>query len=179
MTGGKVLARTIEVQHLPAEPVVIEASEAERAALAEAYGLVAVNAFRAEVVAEPGPRGSVNLEGRVTADIVQTCVVSLVPVDQTIDEDLAVRFVRRSDAPPEPKPGSEIVIDADTADPPEIIDGPTIDVGALVEEAFVLAIDPYPRAPGASLPGSPADDAGAAAGSPFAVLADLAKKRGE
>lgn len=179
MTEQKILSRTIDVAHLPAEPIVIDASEKERAALAATYGVVAVNALHAEVTATGGARGSVAIDGRVRAEIVQTCVVSLVPVSQTIDEELSLHFVRRSDAPPAPKPGTEVVIDADTPDPPEILSGPTIDVGALVEEAFVLAIDPYPRAPGASLPDEAADATDSEPSSPFAVLAGLAKPRSE
>lgn len=176
MIEDAVLSRTIDVIHLPADTIVIEATEAERARLAEAYELLAVNRFRAEVTATAGARGSVTIAGDVRADIVQTCVVSLVPVDQSIDETISVRFVRPGDAPEAPRVGAEVVIDADTPDPPEVLSGPTIDVGALVEEAFVLAIDPYPRAPGAELPAPGPGEGGEATPSPFAVLADLAKR---
>ncbi|TIV50461.1 MAG: DUF177 domain-containing protein, partial [Mesorhizobium sp.] len=47
--------------------------------------------------------------------------------------------------------GGEIVLDADGPDSPETFSGDTIDVGALAEQFFGLAIDPYPRKPGASL----------------------------
>ena len=40
---------------------------------------------------------------------------------------------------------------ADGPDSPETFSGDTIDVGALAEEFFELAIDPYPRKPGVSL----------------------------
>ena len=86
----------------------------------------------------------------MVADIVQTCVVSLVPVDQHIDETFQVRFVR--DPGKLPKVGAEVVVDPAAPDPPELLTGPTIDVGEIAEEYFVLAIDPYPHAPGATLP---------------------------
>jgi uncharacterized metal-binding protein YceD (DUF177 family) len=111
------------------------------------------------------------VEGHVVADIVQTCVVSLVPLDAHIDESFSIRFVR--DRSQIPAPGAEVVLDPDAPDPPELIDGPTIDVGALVEEHFVLAIDPYPRAPGAQLPAELAGEPDQAADSPFAALAKL------
>ena len=49
--------------------------------------------------------------------------------------------------------GGEIVLDADGPDGPETFAGDTIDVGALAEEFFALAIDPYPRKPGVDLAG--------------------------
>ena len=170
MSASSILSRPVSATEPPAAAIEIVASEAERAALAAAYDLVAVNAFAATVRVEPAGKG-VTVEGRVVADIVQTCVVSLVPVDQHIDETFSVRFTR--DAPPPPKPGTEIVIDTDAPDPPEPLDGPTVDVAALAEEYFVLAIDPYPRAPGASIPAEFAGDPDAAPDSPFAGLADL------
>ena len=42
--------------------------------------------------AELAGRGSIAVDGRVSADIVQECVVSLEPVEQAIDEPVAVRF---------------------------------------------------------------------------------------
>jgi len=47
--------------------------------------------------------------------------------------------------------GGEILIDAEGPDSPETFSGDTIDVGALAEQFFGLAIDPYPRKQGASL----------------------------
>ena len=124
----------------------------------------------------PGEKGAVTVDGRVVADIVQTCVVSLVPVPQHIDEPFTVRFVREAPAPP--KPGAEIVFEASEPDPPEVLEGPTVDVAALGEEYFVLAIDPYPRAPGATLPAEASDGDADGPESPFAALAALRKTPG-
>lgn len=175
MIEGAILSLPVDAVHLPADTVALAATEAQRAALAAAYDLVAVDTLAAEATLTAGPRGSVLVEGRVVADITQTCVISLVPVIQHIDEPFSFRFVRPADAPPAPKSGSEVVIDADAPDPPEILDGPTIDVGALAEETFALAIDPYPRAPGAALPETAAGGDDLGADSPFAILAKLAK----
>jgi uncharacterized metal-binding protein YceD (DUF177 family) len=126
------------------------------------------------VALRPGEPGAVEVEGRVVADIVQTCVVSLVEVEERIDEPFSVRFVPPG-SPEAPRPGVEAVVRADEPDPPEILAGPTIDVGALAEEHFVLAIDPYPRAPGASLPAE-ATLPPERGDSPFAALAELARR---
>lgn len=173
MKDRAILSLPVDVMHLPADAVTLAATDAERAALAEAYDLVAVDKLAAEATLTHGPRGSVLVEGRVVADITQTCVVSLVPVPAHIDEPFFFRFVRPGDVP-DPRPGSEVVIETDAPDPPEILDGPTIDVGALAEETFVLAMDPYPRAPGAALPEATPDD-DQTKDSPFAVLAKLKK----
>ena len=44
--------------------------------------------------------------------------------------------------------GGEIILDAEGPDSPETFSGDTIDVGALAEQFFGLAIDPYPRKAG-------------------------------
>ena len=173
MSDAPILSRQVAIVDLPAAAVEIVAGEAERRALAAANDLLAVNTLSASVDLARIPGGGIAVEGRIVADIVQTCVVSLVPVDAHIDETFAVHFVRAADRLL--KPGAEIVVDPDAPDPPELLDGPTIDVGALVEEYFVLAIDPYPRAPGARLPAELADDPDPAGESPFAALAELAR----
>ena len=83
--------------------------------------------------------------------------------------------MRAADAPPALKAGAEVVIDPDAPDPPEILDGPTIDVGAMAEENFVLAIDPYPRAPGAALPAEVVAEPSGRPILPFAVFGGLGK----
>lgn len=167
-----IVVRTVPVAELPAKPVEVQATAAERGRLAEAYDLREVKSLTAEVTLEP-IGGGVAVAGRVVADIVQTCVVSLVPVDEHIDEPFAVRFVR--DANRLPKPGTEIVVDPAADDPPELLEGTSIDIGALVEEYFALAINPYPRAPGAELPPEYAVEENTEPRSPFAALAGLAR----
>lgn len=173
MSQTAILSHPVGVADLPSAPVEIVARPTEREALAAAYDLVAVDALSATITVAPAPGGGVIADGRVVADIVQTCVVSLVPVNEHIDEAFSVQFVRD---PQRLLPSSsEILVDSSTVDPPELLDGPTLDLGALAEEYFALAINPYPRAPNAVLPG----DAGGAHSmqkdSPFAVLAELGK----
>jgi len=170
-----IIVRNMALAEMPAKPVEVEASAAERKRLAEAYDLREVKSLTASVTLEP-VGGGVAVEGRILADIVQTCVVSLVPVDEHIDEPFAVRFVR--DQNRLPKPGSEIVIDPAADDPPEPLESNSIDIGALVEEYFALAINPYPRAPGAELPADYSGVNDSAQQSPFAALAKLSKPGG-
>ena len=155
MSDKAIISRMLDAAHLPATGVEMEvgAGDAERAALAAAYDLVAVKGLSADGDGDARQQGIGQVEGRVIADIVQSCVVSLEPVAQHIDEAFSVRFVPPgSPDAAAPKPGKEVIIDPEAPDPPEVMEGTRIDVGALVEEMFVLAIDPYPRAPGAGLP---------------------------
>lgn len=177
MSERPILSRVVNVAEPPAADIAIVAGEAERQKLATACDVMAVNSLSATVTLTPGAKGGVTVDGRVVADIVQMCVVSLVPIDQHIDETFSVRYIRGAE--PQPKPGSEIVIDATLPDPPDILAGPTLDVGELVEEYFALAIDPYPRAPGAALSAEFAAEEDHGEASPFAALAALIKPPGK
>ncbi|PSJ63911.1 YceD family protein [Pseudaminobacter soli (ex Li et al. 2025)] len=145
----------VHVSRMPQKglPVVIEANEKQRAALAEAHGLEAVERFRAELLVTAWKRNGVKVAGQVEADIVQSCVVTLEPIESHISEEVSGLFL-----PDDSKLGregfetaGEILLSADGPDSPELFSGDTIDVGALAEEFFGLGIDPYPRKAGAEL----------------------------
>jgi hypothetical protein len=143
------------VAHLPQKglSVVLEADERQRDALAAEHDLLSVENYRAELVVAPWKRNGVKVSGRVEADITQACIVTLDPVAAHIDEPVEALFLpEQSKLGREGFEGSgEIILDADGPDSPETFSGDTIDVGALAEQFFGLAIDPYPRKPGASL----------------------------
>src|SRR6185437_6830415 len=102
-------------------PVVIEADEKQREALAEAHGLRAVKSLRAELMVTAWRRNGVRVAGTVVADIVQTCVVSLEPVENHIEEEVQGLFL-----PEDSKlgrlgfdGGGEIMLDVEGPDSPE------------------------------------------------------------
>jgi uncharacterized metal-binding protein YceD (DUF177 family) len=177
MIAAPILSWPVDVAEIGEGGLVrnFAADAGERQALASTLGLRDLRALTADVMLTQAGRSAIVVDGRLHADIVQTCVVSLVPVEQSIDEPISIRFVRAADQPT-PKPGGEVHLDAADIDPPEILRGPTIDLGPVLYEQFVLAIDPYPRAPGAELPAEAGDPGGTSGDSPFAVLAGL--KRG-
>ncbi len=146
----------VSVTRLPRKgmPVVIEASETQRAALAEEHGLLAVERLRAELAVSGWKRNGVKIEGRVEARIVQSCILTLDPIPNSIAEEISAVFLPEDSRLGRESfgEGGEILIDVDGPDSPETFSGDRIDVGALVEELFGLAIDPYPRKPGACLP---------------------------
>lgn len=143
----------VHVGRLPQKgmPVVIDADASQREALASEHGLLAVRRYRAELLVTPWRRNGVKVAGRVDAEIVQQCVVTLEPLDARVSADVEGLYL-----PEDSKlgregfdTGGEIMLDADGPDGPELFSGDTIDAGALAEEFFGLALDPYPRKPGA------------------------------
>jgi uncharacterized metal-binding protein YceD (DUF177 family) len=152
--------------------VTLTADAAERAALARRFGLLALHALTATVriAPRPGSRGgrSVKLEGSFEAEVEQECVVTLEPVRSVIADKFVLRFAEHA-APDD----TDVTLDAESEDPPEpLVDG-AFDLGEAVAELVALAIDPYPRAPGAVFE-VPAEEAGQEERtSPFAVLRRL------
>jgi hypothetical protein len=145
----------VSVARLPRKgmPVVVQADARQRAALARAHGLVSVQSYRADLVVEPWKRNGVHVKGTVSAVVGQECVVTLEPLENTIDEPVEGIFL-----PEDSKlgrlgfeSGGEIMLDAEGPDSPETFGGDAIDIGAFAEEFFGLAIDPFPRKAGAAL----------------------------
>jgi uncharacterized metal-binding protein YceD (DUF177 family) len=167
------------ILRLPAKgmPVSIEADEQQRRALADAHQLVEVKAFRASLLVESWKRDGVRVTGRVSAEIVQSCVVSLEPLDAGIDEEVHALFIPEGSKllRPDAIEGGEMILDAEGDDGPEPFSGDTIDVGQLAEEFFALGIDSYPRKAGA-VPVAPKPDADADRGPLYEQLKAL--KRG-
>ena len=125
----------------------IEADPAERDALARRFGLESLDALRAKVTVVPVRHGEIiSVEGKLAAEAVQKCVVTLGPVPARIEETFAVKLSPPSDAEP------EIEIDPE-GDEPEPLEGESVDIGEIVAQHLALALDPYPRADGAEFEG--------------------------
>lgn len=128
----------------------IEADEATRAAMAKAAGLRDLPLARASFELAPRSGGRVHVSGRVQARVGQTCVVTLEPLENEIDEEVDLIF-----APSEQIPQAAVSADeeddvaTEMTDAPEPIENGVIDLGRLATDMIYLAIDPYPRTPGA------------------------------
>jgi hypothetical protein len=143
-----ILTRPILVSDIPdlGTELHFEPDVTTYEALAERYGLLAVNRLEANVLIKPWARTGFSVTGRVTGEIIQSCVVTLEPVTSLINEEIDVRLAPLSDAAKyKPRDEDDLSIDQDSRDPPDFYDGGTIDPGSLVEEHFVIGIDPYPR----------------------------------
>jgi hypothetical protein len=164
------------VLRLPAKgmPLSIEADEQQRRALADAHHLIEVRSFRTDLLVENWKRDGVKVTGRVKARIVQSCIVSLEPLDAGVDEELHALFVPEGSKllRPDAIEGGEMILDAEGEDGPEPFSGDNIDVGQLAEEFFALGIDPYPRKDGAD-PVAPKPDADADRGPLYEQLKAL------
>jgi uncharacterized metal-binding protein YceD (DUF177 family) len=123
--------------------VAIEADEAERAALAKRFDLIGVDRLAGTFTIRRDAAG-IAVEGRVTAALVQACSVTGDPLPATIDEPVALLFVASgADAAEEVELGDN---DLDVIP----YDGGAIDLGETAAETMALALDPFPRGPGAA-----------------------------
>ena len=156
----------------------LTASPDECRALAERFRILAVLRLESQVQvrADPVLPGCFVVKGRVEAEVEQACVVSLEPVRQRIAESFTRSFAPAVEARNEGAGGEDEAewLDPGAADPPDPLEDGRIDVGAVVAEELALALDPYPRRPGADLPPEyrPEPEQTAKV-SPFAVLAGL------
>lgn len=141
------LSRPIKVRALPADPVVIEASEAERAALAERFSLTSVDDLHATIELEQRAK-TLRATGTLKARITQVCAISHEDFVTKIEEPLAFSFVEEFE--PEPNDADEIEIELAADDLDEIeYSGITFDLGEAVAQSLGLAIDPYAEGPNA------------------------------
>lgn len=123
--------------------VAITASETERAALAQRFGLVSIDSLEAafEVRAEPA---GVIAHGTVSAAVVQACSVTGEPLPVSVHEEIAVRFVEEAAVDAE-----EIELAEDALDT-MFFTGGGVDLGEAAAETVALALDPFPRGPNAA-----------------------------
>ena len=177
MTDERPFSRLVRVDALPREgqTVTIEATSAERQALASFFKLPAIAALTATLRLEPWDHGGARVSGAVRGALTQVCVVSLEPFPATVDEAVDVRFAPRAASNSKPTAGKETFSLDDEDEPDPVIEG-KIDLGALAAEFFALGLDPYPRKPGATFEPSTKSEP---ADSPFAALAKRAKRGSE
>lgn len=131
--------------------VDVSADPAERRALARRFGLVEVGALRGHGRIERGAHpAELVFRGRLAADVVQTCVLSLEPVPAAIREPIERRYREGVAAAAEERLQPRDAVDLDDEDDEiEPVSGRTIDIGEAIAEELGLALDPYPRAAGA------------------------------
>jgi uncharacterized metal-binding protein YceD (DUF177 family) len=144
-----------------------------RAAIAELAGLSALPRLEARFDVTHHGRSGLRVVGHVSASVGQNCVVSLEPIENEIDEPIDLVFTRNS-SPLRRWREVEVSID----DEPEPLIDDMIDLGRIATEFLLLAIDPYPRKPGAVFQ---TPSVGHDAPHPFAALATLknGRRKGE
>lgn len=139
--------------------MMVQADPAELPAVAARLGVPAMQSLRCEFrVRRIG--GIIEAQGDLAAGLTQQCVVSLDDFDSIVQDHFVVHFVPAGTEDEDPEP-----------DAPDQIpfEGSMIDLGEAAVEQLALALDPYPRRPGAEMPAEAAEPAQGA----FAALASL------
>ncbi len=148
MTGEMLhpeFSRILLVEELGEEPVTrsLRGEEPELLALASRFGIDTLKSIGAElIVSAVGSRG-LQVNGIATAHVVQNCEVTLEPVSDRIEEKFGVTYL------PEGAEALELT-DSSPLDEEEVelFDGESVDLGEMVAQQVLAAIDPYPRKDG-------------------------------
>jgi hypothetical protein len=117
------------------------------------------------------PDGGVQVEGTLEATVTQQCVVTLEPFDNSVFEEVSLRFVPEGS----PEAAQETSEDDLEFDPPDELTNGALDLGVVAAEFLALGVDPYPRKPGAEFKAPEPGDRPSA----FAALEQLKRGKGE
>lgn len=133
--------------------------------IVRALDLQALDMFEVDINLVPTVSGW-RLDGRVMADAVQTCGLTLEPLPVRIDRKFSVQMVEATEHEADENAEIDLELDDDSADQ---IEGGSLDLGQYAVEQLALSLDPFPRKPGAVFeqPPEPGEI------SPFAVLKGL------
>lgn len=167
MTGAPEFSRPVGLTQLGREPLTrqIEATPAERTALAARFGLISLDRLSATVTLRREAGAMILLEARFAAEFAQECTVTLEPVPGAVEESFALRYGPPDLAEATPEAG----VDEPAFEP---LATDTIDIGEAVAQELSLALPLSPRLPEAdqALSGIAAEEPPAG---PFAVLGRL------
>ena len=152
------------------DQVVLAADQAQRAAIAQWCGIVSLEAFEARVAIQKLAPNRFGLSFHLTADVTQSCVVTLEPVKSSLDRSFTRELhfigpIRHKQASDDSAP--VLVLDGEEEGPEEI-ENLNYDLAGPLLEEFVLSLEPYPRRPGVEF--TPKTDTPDRTENPFAVL---------
>ena len=167
------LSRTLRVDELKeGEEGTIDVNRVERETIAELLDLCALDRLTFAFRLNRRGQGRLALQGTLAAAVTQTCVVSLEPVESTLQVPVEVEFwpvPMIDDLAASPDEAAS----HGTLDWPEPIEGGKIDLGPVIYETLATALDPYPKREGVSFEWSEAPGTGAADEQPESPFADL------
>lgn len=152
----------------------LEPSADHRKAIAKQLGLVALEALTAEVHLSSWLDGA-KISGVLRARVVQTCSATADDFETPIDTRFSLKVLPANSQNAPQEEFGDLAADPEADDPPDVLEGETIDVSGYVVEHLALELDPFPRKPGAVFvqPPEPTEI------SPFAALKALNTKREE
>ena len=177
-----------QVNTLENKPLTLEISpdsdEAQR--LARRLGIQSLDSLKAKLkIKRIAGSASIHIDGALTAEITQICVISAEPVRSTVEdtfeawygeENAAVSLTKARKEKMLEKGHTELPLIEEKDDPDPVIDG-AIDIGELTTQYLSLSITAYPRAEGAMHETmAAADDEAFSFKNPFAGLKDWKEK---
>ena len=152
------------------ERLDLVADDEERLEIQRRLGLESLDRLEAHVaLGRDGER--IEAEGRLTASLGQSCVVTGDPVAAHVDQPFRLVFVPESQAG---EADDEIELRAEDCDV-VFYEGGKIDLGSAIADTLALSLDPYPRSAGAQAALKEAGVLSEAETGPFAALAKLRK----
>jgi uncharacterized metal-binding protein YceD (DUF177 family) len=127
--------------------ISLEASEIERMALKKEMNFLNVHYLKGDFKVFLASSGKgIGVEGEVKAKIMQACSVTLEPVLEEFTEIVKLRYVPENEMPEDLMDDEgNIIIDWSQPFEIELLQNKQIDVAVIVEEYFILGINPYPR----------------------------------
>lgn len=124
-----------------------EATPDECSSIASELDILGCNRLAAAYRIEHRPQGRFLVRGTITAETVQSCIVTLDPVAQAMKEPFEIEF-RPKGQIETPAEGEHEIL---AADEPEPIENNRLAIGRVVYELLASSLDPYPRAGNAML----------------------------
>ena len=168
-------SRLIDIRKIDGRELELTATPAECAALASRFSLVSVSRMTARVsLTRDGEVVVAN--GRLMADIVQSCAISAEDLPVRINEPLAMRFLSENAVIAPTSEEEELSADACDEIP---FEGDRLDLGEAVAQSLALAIDPFAAGPDAERIRHEAGLLDEGLTGPFAALAALKGKTQE
>ena len=173
---GRPIARPLKVDEIrDGASGEIEATVAEMRASARLLDLLGLEGLSFTYRLRHGGGGRLLLSGRLKAVVTQTCVVSLDPVEASLDVPVEVEFwpmpvIEQLEQTAEEPGGSGRL------DWPEPITDGKIDLGPVIYETLATALDPYPKREGVSFDWAQGAAEGGGGSGPFAALAGLKRR---
>ncbi|KAK0359896.1 hypothetical protein LTR94_029450, partial [Friedmanniomyces endolithicus] len=149
----------------------LEPDAEARQRIARALNLKSLDRFEADLEVTATVSGW-RLTGRVVADAVQSCVLTLEPLPVHVDDRFEINLVEAVDTAPSDEGEIDLELDDDS---PDVVENGQVDLGQYAVEQLALHLDPYPRKDGAVFeqPPEPGDI------SPFGVLRALKPNDGD
>jgi uncharacterized protein len=147
MTAEVPFSHSVRVRDLPpaGRKLHLKAGADELAEIARSMGILAVERLEADVDLQPASGNSLRVRGVVDGDVVQTCIVTLDPVQQTVRESFDIVFL------PEEEKGAAgektVLLDPMEEEERDYYSAGRLELGPIVREHLALGLDPYPRKP--------------------------------